>query len=310
MQMNFFANLLEERGEVEQFWSINPDIERYERALSTLISRCLVKPAVVRRHVPEHRFSDNVPWVIFSCGAGGQFGIALGSCVDGENETGVYATILGLAKAVSTTDRGPLIGGVRPRIVERFSEATPMRMYQYDLLDRKSHRRIPRDVWYAETKPGLIATVVGDGDSSYAAAREALVESWNVYVFPDVRLHTTRILSGYMLAQSLTLNFPRIIHFNASVSSGMILLNIKEVSEMERNSVSEIEETLLVSVCIGSIDLSVQDLDRLRPGMTLEFECPESIEGVLKIGAFDWMNVKLVADVERNRFVIVTENFI
>lgn len=288
------------------------EAKQVEQAVGTLISRCLSLPLVARKDMREYRFSQSKCWAIFSCGSGHQFGIALEDSREVSRYMSTYANILSVARGATRIDKESGVRAGRPRIVESFSEAVPLHMHRYELVDRRNSSRSSQQVWYAETRPGLIMTIVGECDRPLVVSINLLRESWEVYLVLHESGFETSALDGYLLAQRSSTQFFRIIPFSASVKGQMILLEINKGDEMdlEVDNVESLNKILSVSICVGSIELSVQDIDQLRPGMTLEFDAPEMLEGVLKLGADDWMRVKLVPDANRARIVVQTESFI
>lgn len=68
-----------------------------------------------------------------------------------------------------------------------------------------------------------------------------------------------------------------------------VLLSVKEVI-MERK---DLEEKLQAGVYLGGIAISLDDLLRLRPGMSIEFARPETFPVTIRAGGCDWAKGRL-----------------
>lgn len=51
-----------------------------------------------------------------------------------------------------------------------------------------------------------------------------------------------------------------------------------------------------VTLSLGAIELTLDDLLRLRPGMCIEFDAPESFEGMLVVDGAPWLEARVALE--------------
>ncbi|MDC0358930.1 FliM/FliN family flagellar motor C-terminal domain-containing protein [Oligoflexia bacterium] len=273
------------------------DYLQAETFLSWAMSKALLRPVQAVYVAPAVPFTVNRSWVTFVSGSGQEYAFSFRPATRQASVTDYCETLFRITAAHRRLGEGSECKTVLA--TESFLFATPLFESRFLLFATEPSRPCLGDVWYAETATNEML-------SNEAVTSTGLGRRFEVNIGLYMRMPPEVAAGGAMSSSTIQLseaNFFLILnhtkgqsgkslHARLCIQEGNMLATITKERNMN-NVKNGAQPELEMQLCLGTLQISLEDAVKLRPGMTVEFERPEKLAGVLKVGSKDWFNVEV-----------------
>lgn len=260
-----------------------------EKPLSQIISLLLAKPLSLRYEGDSEAFDLGRAWLIFMRDPCNVVAISLGSAHK-RWPPFYFAKVLEGTEIVR--ESGLLSSnGIKPKLLEHFCNFYPACQHRYTVCKQDGERL--DDIRYAEaciekhplSVENSRAPAVSESNLSKVLARRLELSIALTEVTPAT-LSVTAPEFGRSFDGTLS-GSGRIFRVKVENGNAKICLRILEDLDMNKLE-TDTQAEAAVTLSLGTLGLTLEELMKLRPNMRVEFDKPEPFHAVLKFEGKDW----------------------